>query len=172
MKAGSSLTPSMSLRLSKHADDDDLESEGIPLRRQESLRTTWYSYILCFLLCHSYKNIKHWGATSWQKLVFWIQSFYGNLFFFFFLLVPHFGFTMRLLAFGCCILYTISPWSIQKGLAKCNFEPVGYMLYSFYRWCSTCFILLRISGYFPKVVNWIFRNTNESKSFTNATFNS
>lgn len=36
---GSSLTPSMSLRLSKHADDDDLESEGIPLRRQESLRT-------------------------------------------------------------------------------------------------------------------------------------
>ncbi|KAH9685282.1 putative magnesium transporter [Citrus sinensis] len=36
---GSSLTPSMSLRLSKHAGNDDLESEGIPLRRQESLRT-------------------------------------------------------------------------------------------------------------------------------------
>jgi len=32
------LSPTHSLRLSKHADEDGLDSDGIPLRRQDSLR--------------------------------------------------------------------------------------------------------------------------------------
>lgn len=121
MKTGSSLTPSMSLRLSKHADDDDLESEGIPLRRQESLRTPWYSYILCFHLCHSYKH-QTLGGTDinlyLDPIILMVILFTGNgreddIFV---LLVPCFGFTKRFLDFSYCIFYTVSPWCIQKGL--------------------------------------------------------
>ncbi|XP_031253893.1 probable magnesium transporter NIPA4 isoform X2 [Pistacia vera] len=39
MGDGTGLTTSMSLRLPKHADEDGFGSEGIPLRRQDSMRT-------------------------------------------------------------------------------------------------------------------------------------
>lgn len=43
---------SLPIRLPKHSEDDHYgDNEGIPLRRQESLRTPWY--ILCIILCNS-----------------------------------------------------------------------------------------------------------------------
>ncbi|TXG53790.1 hypothetical protein EZV62_019046 [Acer yangbiense] len=39
MGDGTCCTTSLSMRLPKHGDDDDLASEGIPLKRQESLRS-------------------------------------------------------------------------------------------------------------------------------------
>ena len=40
VKSCTGLSSSMSLRLSKHSEEDGLNGEGIPLRRQESLRSS------------------------------------------------------------------------------------------------------------------------------------
>lgn len=46
-RACTGLTTSMSLRLPKHTDEDGFRSEGIPLKRQDSMRTPWYHGVYC-----------------------------------------------------------------------------------------------------------------------------
>lgn len=122
-------------------------------------------------------NIKLWGGTDinlyLDPIILMVILFTGNgRGWYFCFACPLFRLHEEIPRFQQLhILYRFSLVHTE-GIAKCNFEPVGCILYSSYRWCITCFILLRISGYFPKVVNWIFRNTNESKSLTNTTFNS